>query len=108
MKRERRRGRIRSRVNGSAARPRLSVFKSNRYLSVQIIDDTAGKTIAAASTKSLKGKTPLEKASALGKSIAELARKQSVSKVVFDRGGYLYTGRIKAVADGAREGGLVF
>lgn len=108
LKQERRHKRIRFRITGDAQRPRLSVFRSNRFLSVQLIDDTKGVTLATASTKTLKGKTPLEKASELGRTIASLASKKSIESVVFDRGGFLYAGKIKAVADGAREGGLKF
>lgn len=106
MKRERRHRRIRTHIAGSATRPRLSVFRSNKFIYAQLIDDSAGKTIASASTKTMKGKTTLEKATALGKAVAELATGKKIKQVVFDRGGYLYTGRIKAVAEGAREGGL--
>ncbi|HEY4499331.1 MAG TPA: 50S ribosomal protein L18 [Candidatus Paceibacterota bacterium] len=108
LRHERLHKRIRARVSGDATRPRLCVFKSNRFLSAQLIDDEKGTTLAAASTKGLKGKTPLENASLLGKTIAELAVKKSIQRVVFDRGGYIYAGKIKAVADGAREGGLKF
>ena len=107
-KRDRRHRRIRSRIQGTSERPRLSVFKSNRYLYAQLIDDHKGTTIAASSTKDLKGKSMMEKATALGKALAQLAQKHKVSHVVFDRGGYLYAGRVKAVAEGAREGGLKF
>jgi len=106
LKRERRHARIRKTVIGTSVRPRLSVFRSNKFLYAQLIDDTAGRTLAAASTKGLSGKTTLEKAMALGKAIAELSQKQKITKAVFDRGGYIYTGRIKAVAEGAREAGL--
>ena len=108
LRRERRHRRVRKLVSGSASRPRLSVFKSNRYLSAQLIDDVSGTTLAAASTKSLTKGSMREKAVALGKEIAQKAHTKNVTRVVFDRGGYLYAGRIKAVADGAREGGLVF
>lgn len=107
-KRERRHRRIRARVTGSDTRPRLSVFKSNRYLYAQLIDDGKGVTLGAESTRTLKGKTMLEKAKALGGAIAAAASKKGVKKVVFDRGGYVYAGKIKAVAEGAREAGLVF
>lgn len=100
--------RIRRMVIGTSARPRLSVFRSNKFLYAQLIDDAAGRTLAAASTRGLLGKTMLERAAALGKTIAELSQKQKIQKVVFDRGGYIYTGRIKAVADGARKAGLIF
>ena len=102
---------IRARANG---RPRLSVFRSNKHIYAQIIDDTAGRTLAAASSidKDLKGnlKTGADKdaATEIGKLVAERATKAGVSEVVFDRGPYIYHGRVKALADGAREGGLKF
>jgi len=108
-KRIRRHRRIRTRVSGSISRPRLAVFRSNRYLSAQVIDDEEGKTLIGLSTKELGAKgTKSEQAQALGRKLGEEAAKKGVSKVVFDRGGYLYTGNIKAFADGAREGGLKF
>jgi len=107
--RQRRHRRIRARVHGSEKRPRLSVFRSNRYISAQLIDDEEGKTILGLSTKDLKAKGTLsEQARLLGGKIAEEAKQKSIVKVVFDRGGYLYTGNVKALADGAREGGLQF
>jgi large subunit ribosomal protein L18 len=84
------------------------VFKSNKFIYAQLIDDAAGKTIASVSTEGSKAKTPLLAAQEAGKTLAEMALKKNVSKVVFDRGGYIYTGKIKAIADGAREGGLNF
>ena len=99
---------IRTKVKGTSEMPRLTVFRSNRYLYVQVIDDTVGHTLATATTKEVKGKSLLEKATALGVKIAEKAKAKKISKVVFDRGGYIYTGKIKALADGAREGGLKF
>ena len=107
LKRERRHRRIRAKVSGTAARPRLSVFRSNRAISAQLIDDEKSVTIAAASSVSLKG-TSAEKARVVGKTIAETAKEKKVTAAVFDRGGYLYAGAIKALADGAREGGLTF
>lgn len=107
-KRERRHRRVRSKVSGTLERPRLAVFRSNRFLYVQLIDDVRGVTLAASSTKGVTGKSMLEKATGLGKTIAEAAQKKAIKTVVFDRGGYLYTGRIKAVAEGARAGGLTF
>jgi len=104
----RRRTRIRAKVSGTTERPRLSVFKSNKFTYAQLIDDTTGKTIAAVSTEGAKAKTPLLAAQEAGKTLAEMATKKNVEKVVFDRGGYIYTGKIKAIADGAREGGLKF
>ena len=96
----------------SSGKPRLSVHRSGRHIYAQVIDDAAGKTVAAASTldKELKGKTGATKdgAAAVGKAVAERARKAGISKVVFDRGGFLFHGRVKALADAAREGGLEF
>ncbi len=108
QKRTRRHVRIRSKVKGTLERPRLSVFKSNRYLSAQIINDDLGNTLIAGSTKDLKGKGELEKAEALGREIAVKALAQNITKVVFDRGGYIYTGQVEALARGARLGGLSF
>lgn len=102
--------RIRSKISGSLERPRLSVFRSNKGISAQIIDDINGKTLAAASSKNLKdfsGNKTLQ-ATEVGKLIASKAKSGGIEKVVFDRGGFLYHGRIKALADGAREGGLQF
>ena len=106
--RDRRRKRIRSKVIGTAERPRLSVFKSNAFIYAQIIDDASGKTLAAASSlKATKG-TKTESSMNVGIEIAKLAKAAGISKVVFDRGGFNYTGRIRAIADGARQGGLEF
>lgn len=107
-KRLRRRIRIRAKVQGTEMRPRLAVFKSNKFLYAQLIDDNKGVTIASATTKELKGKSSLEKAHETGKLLAKKALDQKVKEVVFDRSGYVYTGKIKAVAEGAREGGLKF
>lgn len=112
--RKRRHRRIRTRISGTAERPRLNVFRSLDHIYAQIIDDVEGKTIASASTidKGLRGdisgKTKKEQATLVGKTIAERAKAAGVTTVLFDRGGYLYHGRIKALADGAREGGLDF
>jgi large subunit ribosomal protein L18 len=103
----RRKLRIRTKVSGTAERPRLAVFKSHKYLYAQIIDDTKGHTLAAADTRTIKGK-PTEAAKALGVELAKKAVAAKITKVVFDRGGYIYTGKIKLVADAAREGGLQF
>ncbi len=107
-KRIRRKARIRSKVKGTEIRPRLSIFKSNKYMSAQIINDDLGATLVSGTTKTISGKSELEKARALGKVIAEKALKQNISKVVFDRGGYIYTGKVSAIAEGARDGGLEF
>ena len=109
--RERRHRRIRGKVAGTAERPRLAVFRSNKGIFAQLIDDDSGRTIAGASwlglKKSFKG-TKTEQAAEVGKTLAEAAKKAGIESVVFDRGGYLYHGRVKALADGAREGGLKF
>lgn len=104
----RRKARIRAKISGTSERPRLAIFKSHKYIYAQVIDDTKGNTIAAADTRKISGKTPLERAKALGLEIAKKAKDAKVGKVVFDRGGYLYAGKIKIVADSAREGGLEF
>ena len=106
--------RVRSRVSGTSERPRLTVFRSLKHISVQVIDDILGVTLASANTmdksldKVLDGKTKQEKAFEIGKIIAERAKAKGVTKVVFDRAGYLYTGAVAKVADGAREAGLEF
>jgi len=112
--RKRRHRRIRSRISGTAVRPRLNVFRSLDHIYVQVIDDEAGQTLVAASTvdkqlrDDLAGKNKKEQATLVGKTVAERAKAAGISEVVFDRGGYLYHGRVKALADGAREGGLDF
>lgn len=106
--RERRHARIRAKVFGTAACPRLSVFKSNTRIVAQIIDDTRGATIVSVSDADTKGKTKTERAEKAGALLAEGAVKKGVEKVVFDRGGFLYAGRVKAFADAARKGGLQF
>jgi large subunit ribosomal protein L18 len=107
----RRHRRVRGKIRGSAERPRLVVFRSNRGIFAQLVDDGTGRTLASASwtglPKSLKGDKS-EQAAEVGKRLAEAARKAGIESVVFDRGGYLYHGRVKALADGAREGGLSF
>ncbi len=102
--------RIRSKISGSPVRPRLSVYRSNKGIYAQIIDDINGKTLAAASSKNLSNFTgsKVEAASAVGKLLASKAIAAGVELVVFDRGGFLYHGRVKSLADGAREGGLKF
>ena len=110
---DRRRRRVRTALRGvSAGKPRLSVHRSGRHIYAQVIDDTAGKTVASASTldkdMKAKGTATREGAAAVGKAIAERAKKAGVSAVVFDRGGFLFHGRVKALADAAREGGLEF
>ena len=111
LARERRHRRVRGRISGTAERPRLVVFRSNRGISAQLVDDLTGTTLAAASwlnlKKSFKG-DKTEQAAEVGKLVAANAKKAGIETVVFDRGGYLYHGRVKALADGAREGGLKF
>jgi len=108
QKRIRRHKRIRAKVVGTKAIPRLSVFKSNKYLYAQIIDDDKGNTLVASSDKEVKGKTKTERAREAGRELAKNAQAQKIAKVVFDRGGFIFTGRVKALAEGAREGGLKF
>jgi large subunit ribosomal protein L18 len=107
--RTRRHRRVRLKVAGTPQRPRLSVFRSLHHTYAQVIDDSSGRTLAAASSMALGAKkNDTDAAQAVGKAIAERARKAGISSVVFDRGGYLYHGRIKALADSAREAGLEF
>ncbi len=102
----RRHARIRARVIGSSTKPRLAVFRSNRFIYAQLINDEAGTTVAAVDSRKVEGGTNLERAKAVGLAIAAAAKKAGLEAVVFDRGGFRYTGAIAAVADGAREGGL--
>jgi large subunit ribosomal protein L18 len=105
--RKRRHTRIRSKIIGSAERPRLAVYRSNRFVSVQLIDDAAGRTLAQAHGREFPGAQSLQ-AAAVGKAIAERAKTVGISAVVFDRGGYSYAAQIRGLADAAREGGLTF
>lgn len=107
-KRTRRRNRIRAKVSGTAERPRISVFRSNRYISVQIVNDENGTTLASATSKGLAHKSSGERAKEVGRMVALSAKEKGITAAVFDRGGYLYAGAIKALAEGAREGGLTF
>lgn len=100
--------RIRAKISGTSVLPRLSVFKSNKHISVQVIDDEKAVTIASVHSREAKGKTMGEKAEAVGKLIAEKAIAKKVSAVVFDRGGFMYTGNVKILADSARKAGLQF
>jgi large subunit ribosomal protein L18 len=105
----RRAARVRARIMGTAERPRLSVFRSHRHISAQLIDDTAGRTLVSASDMKMKAEAkPLERAASVGKDIAEAATKAGITAAIFDRGSYLYHGRVKALAEAAREAGLVF
>ncbi|MEZ4699644.1 MAG: 50S ribosomal protein L18 [Rhodothermales bacterium] len=110
MRRSRIRLRIRKKVSGTSERPRLSVYRSNRHIYAQLIDDVAGHTLAAVSTFAAgeaMGK-PVEASNQIGKMLAEKAKAAGIEAVVFDRNGYRYHGRVKALAEGAREGGLQF
>ncbi|NLC16997.1 MAG: 50S ribosomal protein L18 [Clostridiales bacterium] len=112
--RKKRHLRVRKKISGDSKTPRLNVYRSINHIYAQIIDDTKGHTLVACSTlekglqEALKGKTKQEQARIVGQEIAQKALKSKIEKVVFDRGGYLYTGRIKQLADGAREAGLKF
>lgn len=114
QRRARIRRRIRSTIRGTADQPRLSIYKSNKHVYAQLVDDRMGHTLAAASTKTeevadeIKDKTKQEAAEIIGKHLAKLADDKGINEVVFDRSGYKYHGVIKALADGAREGGLDF
>ena len=109
-----RHARVRKKIGGTAERPRFDVYRSNMHIYVQVIDDVAGKTLAAASTvekeigKMVEGKSKTEAAKIVGAEVAKRALAAGITEVVFDRGGYIYTGRVAAVADGAREAGLKF
>ncbi len=112
--RERRHVRVRANVKGTPERPRLAVYRSLEHIYAQVIDDVAGHTLASASTidaevkKAIKGKHKVEEAKIVGQIIAARAKKAGITRVVFDRGGHMYHGRVKALADGAREAGLEF
>ena len=100
---------IRSKISGTAERPRLSVFRSNKNIYAQLIDDLAGKTLVAVSSATTENSSPKTEASiAVGKELATKAQEQGITEVVFDRSGYLYHGRVKSLAEGAREAGLKF
>lgn len=101
---------IRKKISGTSARPRLTVFRSNKNISAQLIDDLSGTTLASASSqqKDVSGKNPVEVGKAVGIKLAEAAKAEGIKSVVFDRNGYQYHGRVQAVAEGAREGGLTF
>ncbi len=101
---------IRQKISGTAGRPRLSVYRSNLHIYAQLIDDTAGRTLAAASSleKGIEGGKPVDVSRAVGRQLAEQAREAGITAVVFDRNGYRYHGRVQALAEGAREAGLQF
>ena len=106
--------RIRGKISGTASRPRMTVFRSNKQIYVQVVDDEQGKTLCAAASNDkelaaqCKGKSGIEAAAIVGKAIAERAQAKGITAICFDRGGYLFHGRVKSLADAAREGGLVF
>ena len=110
QRRLKRRRRVRAKVRGTAERPRISVFRSNRGIVAQLIDDDAGRTLAAVNwtEADLRGLKPMEQATRSGELLAERAKAAGIDTAVFDRGGYRYHGRVKALAEGAREGGLTF
>ena len=110
QKRLKRRRRVRAKVRGTAERPRISVFRSNRGIFAQLIDDDAGRTLAAVNwiEADLRGLKPMEQAAKAGELLAQRAKAAGIERAVFDRGGYQYHGRVKALAEGAREGGLTF
>jgi len=110
QRRLKRRRRVRAKVRGTAERPRISVFRSNRGIAAQLIDDISGRTLAAAqwTEPELRALSPMDQAKRVGAVLAERARAAGVEAAVFDRGGYQYHGRVKALAEGAREGGLEF
>lgn len=108
QKRARRHAKVRSKISGTETKPRLSVFRSNKSIYAQLIDDVSGVTLASASdVKETKG-TNIERAAAVGTALATAAKAKKITTVVFDRGGYLFAGRVKALAEAAREGGLQF
>ncbi|AYC30597.1 50S ribosomal protein L18 [Paenisporosarcina cavernae] len=108
--RKKRHARVRSKITGTAERPRLNVYRSNKHLYAQLIDDVAGTTLASANTmeKDFDGAGNVEAATKIGEAIAKRAAEKNIKSVVFDRGGYLYHGRVKALAEAARENGLEF
>ena len=107
-KRIRLKKKIRTKVAGTSARPRLTIFRSNKFIYAQVIDDVTGKTLAAASDVKMTGGTKTQRAKEVGKMVGEVCMKNKITKVVFDRNGFKYTGRIKLVADAARVSGLKF
>ena len=108
QQRHRRHLRVRKKVSGTAERPRLVIFRSLKHISAQIVDDVAGRTLLTVSSTDVESGKKTEKSLEVGKRIAERAKSAGITKVVFDRAGYKYHGRVKAVADGARKGGLEF
>lgn len=107
-KRIRRHARIRAKVKGTETCPRLSVYRSNRFMYAQLINDESGKTIIGTDSRKVKGKTAIERAKEVGAIIAKAAKEKGITRAVFDRGGFRYQGAVVALAEGAREGGLAF
>lgn len=108
LRRQKIRYKIRKKISGTAERPRLSVFRSNKGISAQLIDDVNAVTLVSVNSKAVKAETKIATATEVGKAIAEKAKAANISTCLFDRSGYLYHGRVKALAEGAREGGLNF
>ena len=108
QRRLKRRRRVRAKVVGTAERPRVSVFRSNRGISAQLVDDVGGRTIAAVQWTEFRGASRMDQAGEVGKALAERAKSAGIETAVFDRGGYQYHGRVKALAEAAREAGLAF
>lgn len=108
MQRTRRHARIRSRIIGTEARPRLAVFRSNRFVYAQLINDELGKTIAAVDSRVAKAAKPIDRAKEVGALIGAMAKEKGITTIVFDRGGFQYQGMVASLADGAREAGLTF
>lgn len=107
--RARRHARVRKKITGTAERPRLAVYRSNRHMYAQLIDDGSGRTLAAASTlKDSEGSAPKDMARSVGRAVADRAKHAGITQVTFDRGGFMYHGRVRALAEGAREAGLDF
>lgn len=106
--RARRQGRIRARVIGTAERPRLAIFRSNRFIYAQLINDESSVTLASADSRTMTAKSALDRATEVGKTIAERAKEKGIVKAVFDRGGFRYQGAVASLADGARAAGLEF
>lgn len=108
LRRQKRKSRIRGKISGTKSIPRVSVFRSNTHIYAQLIDDTIGKSICAVSDAKIKKGTKMEKAKETGLELAKVAKEKKINKVVFDRSGYKFHGRVKSLAEGAREGGLQF
>ncbi len=107
-KRIRRHARIRAKVSGTETCPRLAVYRSNRFMYAQLINDEAGKTLFGTDSRKVNGKTAVERAKEVGTLIAKAAKEKGITRIVFDRGGFKYQGAVVALAEGAREGGLAF